>query len=306
MTERPDDPDRTALTRRSLLTRAGAAAAAIGVGGIAGACASDAGSGVGPASIAPDTDASGMPFMPGMQVPMAGVLGFFTKDEARAVDALASRFLPGSAEDPGARELGVVTFIDHKLASFHSFATPTYFKPPFAVGTSGHPGPQPNAGATIGVNDEELPRYGFQSNLTPQQAYRKGLAALQAYTNGTHGKAFADLGEPLQDTIIGLLEIGKIDTFDSPTAEGFFSMLQEDVNEGAFADPMYGGNRGLAGWKLIGYPGAQRAYTERELKHGPLHKRTQGLREMMAQSPGVQAPHVFLPISGSGDTSGVS
>jgi gluconate 2-dehydrogenase gamma chain len=306
MTDLPDDLERTALTRRGLLTRAGAAAAAIGVGGLAGACASDSGSGVGPAALTPDTDASSTPYMPGMTMPMAGVHGFFTRDEARAVDAIASRILPGSPEDPGAHELGVVTFVDHKLASFQSFATPTYFKAPFAVKTAGHPGPQPHAGKTIAVNDQELPRYGFQSDLTPQQAYRKGLAALEAYTMGAHGKPFADLSETLQDTIVGLLEIGKVKTFVSPTAEDFFAMLQEDVNEGAFSDPMYGGNRRLAGWKLIGYPGAQRAYTAYELKHGPQHKRTQGLREMMAESPGVSAPHVFLPISGSGDTSGVS
>ena len=36
-------------------------------------------------------------------------------------------------------------------------------------------------------------------------------------------------------------------------------MLLNDTNEGMFADPIYGGNRDFAGWKLIGYPGAQRA-----------------------------------------------
>jgi gluconate 2-dehydrogenase gamma chain len=306
MTDLPDDPEPTALTRRGLFTRAGAAAAAIGVGGLAGACASDSGSGVGPSVLETNSNASGTPFMPGMTMPMPGVRGFFTGDEARAVDAFAARILPGSPEDPGARELGVLTFIDHKLASFQSFATPTYFQAPFAVKTSGHPGPQPHAGKTIEVNDEELPRYGFQSDLTPQQAYRKGLAALEAFSLGAHGKPFAELAEEVQDTIIGLLETGKVKTFVNPSAEDFFAMLQEDVNEGAFSDPMYGGNRRLAGWNLVGYPGAQRAYTAYELKHGPLHKRTQGLREMMAESPGVPSPHVFLPITGSGDTSGVS
>ena len=304
MTDRHDEPD-GAISRRDLLTRAGAVAAAIGVGGVAAACASDAGSGAGPSGLTPDTGVDSGPFMPGMTMPRTGVHGFFTKEEARAVDAFASRLLPGSPEDPGAHELGVVTFIDHKLASFKTFATPTYFKAPFAQKTPRHPGPQPHAKGAILVNDEELPRYGFQSNLTPQQAYRKGLAALEAYAQGTHGKAFADLGEAVQDSIIGLLEIDKVKTFTSPGGADFFTMLQEDVNEGAFSDPMYGGNRNLAGWALVGYPGAQRAYTAYELKHGPQHKRLQGLREMMVESPGVQAPHVFLPISGTGDTRGV-
>ena len=42
-------------------------------------------------------------------------------------------------------------------------------------------------------------------------------------------------------------------------------MVLEDTYEGMFSDPLYGGNRDYAGWKLVGYPGAQRAYTAHEL-----------------------------------------
>jgi hypothetical protein len=124
MNDRPDEPD-DALSRRSLLTRAGAAAAAIGVGGITTGCASDAGSGAGPVGLTAGTDTSSTRFMPGMTMPMTGgVHGFFTKEEARAVDAFASPILPGSPEDSTAHGLGVVTFIDHTLASFKTFAAP--------------------------------------------------------------------------------------------------------------------------------------------------------------------------------------
>ena len=34
-----------------------------------------------------------------------------------------------------------------------------------------------------------------------------------------------------------------------------------------FGDPMYGGNRDMVGWKLIGYPGAQRQYTPDDIKN---------------------------------------
>ena len=30
--------------------------------------------------------------------------------------------------------------------------------------------------------------------------------------------------------------------------------------QGAFADPIYGGNRGKASWKMIGYPGLPATY----------------------------------------------
>ena len=55
------------------------------------------------------------------------------------------------------------------------------------------PGPQPNAGKTIEVNAAELPRYGFQSDATPQDAYRDGLAALDTFTRKEHGVRFVEL-----------------------------------------------------------------------------------------------------------------
>jgi gluconate 2-dehydrogenase gamma chain len=71
-----------------------------------------------------------------------------------------------------------------------------------------------------------------------------------------------------------------------------------------FADPIYGGNRDYAGWKLIGYPGAQRAYTPEELRNGPNNRRVQGLRDMPAMNPGQPQDHVVLPISGTRRTAG--
>jgi gluconate 2-dehydrogenase gamma chain len=137
----------------------------------------------------------------------------------------------------------------------------------------------------IAVPKGTLPRYGFQGKLTPQQSYREGLKALDQLTNGKHGRPFRELTEEQQDAILTDLEAGKGDTFTDPAADAFFSMLQDDANEGMFADPIYGGNRDLAGWKLIGYPGAQRAYTEQELRHGT-NRQPQGLRDMPAMHQG--------------------
>jgi gluconate 2-dehydrogenase gamma chain len=36
--------------------------------------------------------------------------------------------------------------------------------------------------------------------------------------------------------------------------------------EGMFADPVYGGNKDFAGWRLVGFPGAQPAFTGADLK----------------------------------------
>ena len=88
-------------------------------------------------------------------------------------------------------------------------------------------------------------------------------------------------------------------SFVKPTGGGFFDMLLNDTYEGMFADPLYGGNRDFAGWKLVGYPGAQRSYTPAELEQGPNERTIQSLTDMPAMHPGRAEEHVILPISGS-------
>ena len=39
-------------------------------------------------------------------------------------------------------------------------------------------------------------------------------------------------------------------------AKAFFALLLQNTLEGYFADPIYGGNRDMAAWRMIGFPGA--------------------------------------------------
>ena len=300
MSNSPEDVptgDEARFSRGRLLKRAGVAAATIGVGATLASCGDNE-----PAKQVPtDVNASAyppMPPMPGMTAPTTRHLtSFFTKEEAATVDAFVARLIPGEPGSPGAREAAVPTYIDTKLSQFATFATPTYFHAPFAKPIPGLAGPQPNAGKTIEVNAAELPRYGFQSDATPQDAYRDGLAALDTFTRKEHGVRFVELTPARQDAVLEVLEAGEAAGF--PAAKGFFKMLLEDTYEGMFADPEYGGNRDYAGWKLVGYPGAQRAYTAYELRNGPQHKRVQGLRDMPPMNPGVPQDHVILPLAGT-------
>jgi gluconate 2-dehydrogenase gamma chain len=284
MDERHDD-ERMRLTRRRLLAAAGGAAAAAGLVTLPG-CGDGGDTAAVEASVAgANVDAPQLrnyPYIPSQAPLNCQLLGFFTAEEAIAVEAFTARIVPGTPEDPGAREACVTGYIDRKLAEYDTFATTTYFEAPFAKSANGRkPG---FADGTIYVSEEDLPRYGFQSSQTPQQAYRKGLAELDKYARTRYGQPFAALSDKTQDTILGLLEDDKIESFDKPSGKEFFSMLQDDTMEGMFADPAYGGNRDFAGWKLIGYPGAQRAYTSEELKSGPGKRTIQGLHEMQAQS----------------------
>lgn len=293
----PDQEGRKGLTRRGLLARAGAAAATVGVGGALSACGNNESVG----QVATDTDARNLPAPPPTQQPInCSVLAFFTVDEADTLDAIVARLIPGSAEDPGAREACVPAYIDHKLASFESFATPTYFQPPFAKPVPRSTGPQRRATKTILVDAAQLPRYGFQGSSTPQQSYRKGLATIEKLAKKKHGARFSALAEKTQTAFLADMEDGRVAGFKA--SKDFFKLVLEDVYEGMFSDPIYGGNRDLVGWKLVGYPGAQRAYNAYELKHGPQHKHVQGLRDMPAMNPGVPQDHVILPLAGTRQT----
>jgi len=45
-------------------------------------------------------------------------------------------------------------------------------------------------------------------------------------------------------------------------------MLLQMTIEGYFSDPVYGGNRNMVAWKMIGFPGAYANYYDLVDKHG--------------------------------------
>jgi gluconate 2-dehydrogenase gamma chain len=299
--------EKARFSRTSFIGRAGAAAVTLGLV----SCGEPQQQRAQPT---PDIEAKDFPPLPPAKTPLCNVRSFFTAHEEATVEAFASRLIPGTPEDPGAKEACVTTYIDSKLAQFADFATPTYFRPPFAKPLKkGAPPPNQVSKKTLLVAGGDLYRYGFQGSQTPQQAYRAGIKQLDAYTKKRFGVDFVTLNDVEKDIVLGLLSDSnpenppskknapaakKIQSFfKKPSAYGFFAMLQNDSNEGMFADPMYGGNRDFAGWKLVGYPGAQRAWTPEELRSGPRHRKVQGLRQLMPEMQGQPAPGAILPLA---------
>jgi gluconate 2-dehydrogenase gamma chain len=72
-----------------------------------------------------------VPYAP-LVPPAPGQLRFFTPHEARTVEAFTARLLPGTPQDPGAREAGVVYYVDHMLSHEEGFVEPVYRQGPFA------------------------------------------------------------------------------------------------------------------------------------------------------------------------------
>jgi gluconate 2-dehydrogenase gamma chain len=95
--------------------------------------------------------------------------------------------------------------------------------------------------------------------------YRSGLTQLDAHCGKAYGKPFHDLTAAQQDETILALEQGKASEFVWPNAKQFFETLRTHTMEGMFADPVYGGNKNFAGWRLVGFPGAQEIFTEADM-----------------------------------------
>jgi gluconate 2-dehydrogenase gamma chain len=99
-----------------------------------------------------------------------------------------------------------------------------------------------------------------------QDFYRRGLAQLEAFCQQAHHASFARLDAANQDAVITALEEGKAAGFSYPTAQAFFNTLRTHTMEGMFADPVYGGNKDFAGWRLVGFPGAQPVFTTADMQ----------------------------------------
>ncbi len=180
--------------------------------------------------------------------PMAAVPGpwmFFTGDEGRAIEALADCIIPPDPQTPGGRESGSAVFIDRQLAGPYGRQEGLYVRPPFMQGTKSQ---------------------GHQSEKGPAQEYREGLAALDRACKTTFGKAFADLSDQDKDAVLKGLESGKF-TLDGVDGRAFFDLAIKDIQMGFFADPIYGGNRDMVAWKMIGYPGSRYNYLDWVSRH---------------------------------------
>jgi hypothetical protein len=172
--------------------------------------------------------------------PQPAALDFFTEHQAAVVEAATARIAPGPEDDPaeaghpGAREAGVTGYIDTMLGALDEQNI-------FAGGpwsnrhTSG-----PDLMARFTPLDP-VARIAWRKRIiTWQNQYTTGIKALDKLAGGD----FTIKPPAQQDKILV-----------SQSVIEFTSLLFEHTIEGLYASPEYGGNRNLAGWKEIGFPG---------------------------------------------------
>jgi hypothetical protein len=192
------------------------------------------------------------PPAPGARIPR-----FFAGHEAAVVEAATARIAPGPRDDPaeaghpGAREAGVTDYIDMMLGSAGALSGSEISG---VSGVRGVPPPMVFAGGpwsnrhTSGpdlmaafVTLDPVTRIAWRKRLTGwQQQYKQGIAALDKLAGGDFTRA----APAEQDKILA-----------TQSVSAFTSLLFEHTIEGLYANPEYGGNQGLVGWKDIGFPG---------------------------------------------------
>jgi len=164
----------------------------------------------------------------------ANTYAYLNPDEAAFVEALVDHMVPADQYTPRGTELGLNTYIDRALAGGWGKGDRLYMQGPWKQG---------------------VPSQGYQLPLTPAELYRTGIAAANAFCVKTHGKSFDKISESQREEFLLGLRAGKVVFENGPPARVFFATLYQNVMEGMFADPIYGGNRNKAGWKMIGFPG---------------------------------------------------
>lgn len=170
-------------------------------------------------------------------LPEAATYEYFTPAEAAFVEAAVDRLIPAEPEWPGALLAGVSIYIDRQLAGPYGAGQRLYLEGPIREGTSNQ---------------------GYQLGLPPRELYRTAIAAI--------GPRFANLPPEEQDAFLKTLEAGQVPMpFNSAV---FFETLLANTIEGYFADPIYGGNRDMMAWRMIGFPGSHAAYLGVYTQHG--------------------------------------
>jgi gluconate 2-dehydrogenase gamma chain len=218
-----------------------------GVGGVAAAALHDGELG-GPTQ----TFRGAVPWQEGSADAPPGASGsgyvFFTPTEAAFIEAAVGRLIPNDPVGPGAVEANVPFFLDRQLAGKFGQGDHYFLGGPWPKGT---------------------PEQGYQTRFSPAELYRAAIAAIDKHVVANFdGVSFSKLNAADQDKVLKGLESGEIKLDDSVDSKTFFVMFLQNTKEGYFSDPIYGGNKDMGAWKMIGFPGAHYDYKEWVPRHG--------------------------------------
>jgi gluconate 2-dehydrogenase gamma chain len=166
---------------------------------------------------------------------------FFNAAEWTFVLAACDRLIPADDVGPGALQAGVPEFIDRHMQTPYAGGDIWYMQGPFV---------------------EAAPQFGYQGRLPVRDILRVGMKAIDVSCQKSYGgKSFAQLEFADQEKTLKAAEAGKLG-LENISDKEFFNQLLAETRMGYFSDPKHGGNKNMAAWKMIGYPGMRADYTD--------------------------------------------
>jgi hypothetical protein len=206
-----------------------------------------------------------------LQTQITQIQGFLTLNptEQVIVEALAEAIIPTDSTGPGAKEAGVIYFIDHMLAGAYGKGGNYFLRGPFVTPQTGsltvmgavYPSTTKSAitysGGTIKPRLQAGTAYQYAFN--PREFWRRGLVALENYCTAAKGGKFETLSSDVQTTVLQeMFDNSSTNSalqtaFQGPNAAEFFNEIHDMVVAGFWSDPIYGGNQGMVGWELLAF-----------------------------------------------------
>ena len=193
--------------------------------------------------------------------PAPRVYTFLNVQEVAFLEAAADTLIPADESGPGAVEVGAVLFMDRQLGGEFGRGDRLYLQGPFAEGT---------------------PEQGYQLRMTPAELVQAGIADVNAYAQTAYQSRFDALPAATRVTVLAGLEQHHIELPTVPAGQ-FFEVLLELTQQGFFCDPIYGGNRGKASWKMLGFPGIGGMYADKiaEYRNRPFSTEPVGIEDLL-------------------------
>jgi len=179
-------------------------------------------------------EAQQKPAAPVASPPPSAAYAYLNLEEQAFIEAVVDHMVPADELSPKGTDIGINIYIDRALAGGWGKGERLYMQGPWKQGA---------------------PSQGYQLPLTPAELYRAGIKAANAQCVKAYGRPFDRIAENQRQEFLVALQAGKVVFEGGPPSRVFFATLYQNVMEGMFSDPIHGGNRNKAGWKLIGFPG---------------------------------------------------
>jgi gluconate 2-dehydrogenase gamma chain len=180
---------------------------------------------------------------------------FFDVHQRATIEAAMARIIP-TDDQPGAKEASTIEFLDRYLSGIDFI----YAKPD---------------GSGFEKLDGKRADAWHQRIEILRAKYVEGVTELDRRSQSRFGAEFASLTTEQQDRILADMERAALQieevqatasfapvepALQQTSAEielEFFPLLALHTRQGFYADPIYGGNKGRVGWKLIGFEGPE-------------------------------------------------